>query len=192
VGSLGAELGGIEVLAPDTHGGWTRVSGFDETGPIATDVRMIPLPPTADTRVRLKLRMARGSHRLDWLALARMDHAVEPARLEPVRVLRDTVEDADALASLLDPHRTLVTGPGDRYVMRYTLPDDPERVELFLESGGYYLEWMRKRWMESENPARLARMMLNPRAALRDLAPAYAREQVALEDWFWRSRYARP
>ncbi len=192
VGALGAELGGIEVLAPDSSGGWSRVAGFEETGPIATDVRMIPLPPGPCGRVTLRLRMARGSHRLDWLALARMDRPVEPVRLEPVRVERDTIEDADALASLLDPRRVLTTGPGDRYVLHYTLPDDPQRLELFLESRGYYLEWMRKRWLESENPARLARMMLSPRQAMRDLAPAYAREQVALEDWFWRSRYARP
>lgn len=191
-GALGAQLGGVEVLAPDGAGGWTPVSGFSETGPIATDVRVIPLPTDLPRPVRLRLRMARGYYRLDWLALARLGRSVEPVRMDPFEARRDSVVDASALASLLDPKRVLTTDPGDRYTFTYRLPGDPKDYELFLESRGWYMEWMRQRWVDQENPMRLAKLMLSPREALRDLAPAYAREQAAVEEWFWKSRYARP
>jgi hypothetical protein len=192
VGAMGERLGGIDVAVAGPDGSWRDAVSYVETGPIAADVRVIPLPATGPGPVRVRLRMARGSTRLDWLALARLQRTVEPIRLQPVAVKHDRVADPEALARLRDPARALVTGPGDRYTLTYRLPGDPVGYELFLESRGYYLEWMRKPWIESENPNRLAEMMLNPARALRDLAPAYAREQAALESWFWSSRYAHP
>ncbi len=47
----------------------------------------------------------------------------------------------------------IVTLPGDAYQLAYRLPEHPERYELFLESRGYYLEWMRREWMADESPS---------------------------------------
>jgi len=189
--SLGQHLGGIEVLAED-DGVWREIAEFSETGPLATDVRVIPLPGDLRQPGRLRLRMTRGHYRLDWLALARLGGAVQPVRLAPRTARRDSVDAPAALATLLEGREVLTTGPGDRYTFSYRLPGDPGDYELFLESRGWYMEWMRQGWIDREDPMRLAQMMLRPRDALRDLAPAYAREQAALEDWFWKSRYARP
>ena len=136
--------------------------------------------------------MTRGLWRLDWVALARLDRRVEPMRLEPSVVRRGGTIDEEVRAALLDPSRTLITEPGDAYTLIYRLPEDFGRRELFLESRGYYLEWMREKWLAEEDPGRAAMMLLNPRGALRELAPAYARELPALNDWFWRSRYVHP
>jgi hypothetical protein len=130
--------------------------------------------------------------RLDAALLARLGERVEPARLEPVEVRRGAVRDDDARRALLDSARTVVTGPGDTYTLRFRLPEDATRLELFLESRGYYLEWMREPWVKGGDPGRLATLLLDPDRALRDLAPAYARERAGLEEWFWRSRYVHP
>ncbi|MBI5710266.1 MAG: hypothetical protein HZC42_08195 [Candidatus Eisenbacteria bacterium] len=190
--ALGRELGGIEVLVPDGDGGWSRVCELNETGPLATDVKLVPLPKPGPGPVHIRLRMTRGLFRLDWAALARLDRRVEPVRLEPVAVRRGDTLDAGSRQALLDPARVLVTQPGDVFTLAYRLPGEAAGYELFLESRGYYLEWMREGWIAQEDPGRLMTMMLAPRQALRDLAPAYAREQAALEDWFWKSRYAHP
>jgi len=63
---------------------------------------------------------------------------------------------------------------------------------LFLESRGYYLEWIRKEWIAEENPAFLAQMFLNPEAALRRLAPQFKEVEAKMENYFCRSRYAKP
>jgi hypothetical protein len=88
--------------------------------------------------------------------------------------------------------RTLVTMPGDAYEIEYRLPAAPERLELFLEVRGYYLEWMRREWLAEENPMLALRLMLDPGGALRSLAPEYKRAEPAMEAVFWSSRYARP
>jgi hypothetical protein len=71
----------------------------------------------------------------------------------------------------------------------YRLPEGSESFELFLEARGYYLEWMREEWLAEENPARAAQLWLDPSGALRDLAPAFKREEPRIETLFWNSRY---
>ena len=84
----------------------------------------------------------------------------------------------------------IVTQPGDRYDFEYDVPAGEH--ELFLDTRGYYLEWMRREWLTEENPVSALRMLLDPEGTLRALAPAYKRVEPEIEDMFWRSRYARP
>lgn len=99
------------------------------------------------------------------------------------------MRDDAALAALLDAATTLVTLPGDAYDVAYLLPPQPERYELFLESRGYYLEWMRQEWLAEENPWLALRMLADPAGMLRVLAPAYKRGEAGMEEIFWGSRY---
>lgn len=187
--SVVAALGGIDVLVPDTAGRWDSVATIRETGPLAADVRLVPLPPTRDS-IRVRLRMARGAWRLDQVALTELGRPVRGIRLPPARVVGPRGVDSTAREELRDPDRVLVTYPGDRYTLVYRLPDDAERFELFLETRGYYLEWMREEWIREENGLRAAELLLDPRGTLRRLAPAYKRVEPGLEDAFWRSKYA--
>jgi len=181
-------LGGIEVLAKNATGDWIVVGEVNETGPLAEDVHLVPLPPGARAE-RIRLRMARGHWRLDLVALAGLGARVEPVRLTPqVRQARLSREFA--------PERTPATGfpmvtlPGDAYLLGYQLPQHPEGYELFLESRGYYLEWMRREWLADEDPLRAAQLVVDPAAALRRLAPDFKRHEAGMEEAFWRSRYA--
>jgi hypothetical protein len=136
--------------------------------------------------------MARGLWRIDALALARIGGACEPAAIPPAAALRDGAADAGALARLTRPDSLdhLVTMPGDAYTLLFPLPETADRHELFLESRGYYLEWIRDEWLAEEDPARLARLLIDPEGALREMAPAYKKIEPAIEAAFWRSRYA--
>jgi hypothetical protein len=189
---IGDVLGAIELEVAESAGGWRRVGETRETGPIATDVRMIPLPPDVARPVRVRLRLTRGHWRIDQIALARLGPRVEPLRLRPVRVTHGGTIDGEALACLLDSSRVLVTTRGDEYAIDYRLPPEPGRYELFLEAQGYYLEWIRQEWLAEENLPRAAQMFFDPASAMRRMAPEYKRTEAAMESLFWSSRYARP
>jgi hypothetical protein len=79
--------------------------------------------------------------------------------------------------------------PGDRYELEYQLPPGND-YELFIDSRGYYLEWMRQEWLADENPLAALRLFADPAGMLRALAPAYKRVEPEMEQIFWRSRYA--
>lgn len=188
-GALAAALGGIDVMVPDGAGGWDSVATIRETGPLAADVRLIPLPVSGNP-VRVRLRMAKGAWRLDAVGLASIEGSVEPLRLEPSEVFAGGHLASEARSQLLAPTNRLVTFPGDAYTLVYRLPDEAARYELFLETKGYYLEWMRTEWLAEENPARAAALFLDPRGSLRRLAPEFKRVEPQLEAAFWRSKYA--
>ena len=107
-----------------------------------------------------------------------------------VAVRRDGRPAPEALALLTDPDGVLVTLPGDRYELIYDLPPDSGSREPFLESRGYYLEWMREEWRAEENPALAALMFRRPELALHLLAPAFKELEPDMEAHFWGSRYA--
>ncbi|MEP7326644.1 MAG: hypothetical protein ABI836_11890, partial [Gemmatimonadota bacterium] len=142
--------------------------------------------------MRIRLRLTKGNWRLDYLALADLGTEVAPIRLDPFEVLRGGAPDTTARRLLTDTTQTLVTLPGDAFTLRYRLPEHPERYELFLESRGYYLEWMREEWLKEENPERSVLAFRDPAAALRMLAPEYKKLEPRMDDAFWRSRYAKP
>ncbi len=188
----GRVMGGIEVLTQnDVTGAWRVVAEVNEAGPLATDLHLLRLPKgiPQNGRTRLRIRCAKGHWRIDYLALAEIGPAVEPIRLHPERVYRDEVPDIQACDLLADESTTLVTMPGDRYTLEYRLPSGT--YELFLESRGYYLEWIREEWIAEENRQKVLQLFYAPEKALRELAPKYKEMEPEMEDIFWRSRYAR-
>ncbi len=189
---VGAALGRIEVLVPDGAGGWSVAGATGETGPLAADTKVVPIPRPGAGPVRIRLRLTQGLWRLDRVGLAVLGAAVTPVRLLPVAVRRDGAPDPTARALLADTVRALVTLPGDAYEIEYRLPAHPATEELFLESRGYYLEWMRQEWLAEENPQLALRILLDPAGALRELAPSYKRLEPGMEAIFRNSRYARP
>ncbi len=145
---LGKQLGGIELMIELADGSWSVVSSTHETGPLATDIRVMPIPDSIAFNGRLRLRLTRGHWRLDYLALGALGRTVEPVRLTPQSVTMNTDRIPNPRDVLTDPDQYLITYPGDSCRLEYILPEDFASYELFLESRGYYLEWMRDEWLD--------------------------------------------
>jgi len=189
-GGMGRALGPVEVQVREPGGAWRTVGEIDETGPIAPDVHLVPLPPLPPGS-ELSLWLARGHWRLDAVALARIGERVEPLVLEPALAVRDSLGGPSVDRAALGG-APLVTLPGQSVIYRFELPKPAESCELFLESRGYYLEWVREPWLRQEDPASLVSLLMDPRGALRRLAPAFKRQEAELERAFWGSRAAHP
>jgi hypothetical protein len=191
-GGLGEALGWIEVQVPDSSGGWKTVGMTRETGPLAADVRVVPLPEMPRGSKQIRLCLTKGHWRLDYLALAELGKRVDPIRIAPHAAYRYGLTDSVALGIMNDTLAPLVTTAGDEYKFVYELPEDFDRYELFMMSKGYYLEWMRQEWMAEENPQKAMLMFTHPDEAMRMLAPEFKKVEPVIEANFWGSRYARP
>jgi hypothetical protein len=190
-GGIGQVLGRVEVMVEDGSGGWVVGGDVGETGPLATDVQLVAIGRSNGEPLSIRLRLTRGLWRLDWIAAVVLDRPAAVQRLSPKLVLRDGVKDDEALSRIADREAKLVTLPGDEYTFVYPLPADGAPHELFVETRGYYLEWMREEWLADEDPASAAMIFLNPRAALRVLAPQFKQIEPKMEELFWSSRYVR-
>jgi len=188
--TLGDLLGKIEIQVPGPDGAWLTAGSTGETGPLAVNVHMLRLPALNPADPRLRLRMTKGNWRLDYVALAVLGDRVTPVRISPSLVLRDGIPDPEALADLTSADRTLISMPGDRFDIVYELPAADTKCDVFLESRGYYLEWMRDEWMAEEDPAKAAMMFRFPKLALSYLAPKFKELEPDMESQFWGSRYA--
>ncbi|MFH1765923.1 MAG: hypothetical protein ABIF09_17180 [Gemmatimonadota bacterium] len=185
-------LGPVDVLV-ERDGEWVEVGSFGEAGPIAADEQVVTLPSLPSGPVRIRLRMAKGAWRLDRVGLVELGEEVEPLVLQPVAV--ETVSGmtpADlALDRLLDPDQHLVTQQGDEYRIHFQLPPGNPEWSLFLESRGYYYEWMREEWSRETDPTMAALILSNPEKALRLMAPAFKAREAGMEEIFWSSRFRR-
>ena len=54
-----------------------------------------------------------------------------------------------------------------------------------------YYEWMRREWLEEEDPRRLQRYLASPAMALRELAGPFKKLEAEFELNFWASRFGR-
>jgi hypothetical protein len=186
--ALEALVGGVEVQIKDGES-WKTVGQVYETGPIATDVHLVMLPE-GTTGEQIRLVLQKGGWRIDSVALATITGEAHPVRIAP-RTIRGTLGREFASDRTPATQFPIITMPGDRYELEYALPAG-DNYELFLDSRGYYLEWMRDEWMRDENPLKAIKMFADPAHMLRELAPAYKRVEPHMEEIFWRSRYARP
>jgi len=184
-------LGDVQVAVAQGDGPWTDIGVFDEAGPIAGDVRVLPFPASGVGPLRVRLRLAKGHWRLDEVALARLEPAGPARVLDPVLVEHKGTPDPRALALLQDRDRHLVALPGDSYRVAFDLPEAPQNLELFLESEGFYYEWMRAEWLAEEDPAMVALILADPDKALRRLAADFKRHEPDLEGRFWSSRFRK-
>ncbi|MBD3425280.1 MAG: hypothetical protein GF417_12660 [Candidatus Latescibacteria bacterium] len=184
-------LGGIQILIEDSKGGWKTAGRISEYGPLAVDTHLIHLDEFGSRSQKVRLKMTRGNWRIDRVALASLSKRIEPVRIHPHLVIRGKNPDRNSRELLLDSQRVLTTLPGNTYYLRYKIPSEEVVYDLFVESRGYYLEWIRKEWVEEENPQYLAQMFLSPERALRRLAPQYKKVEDKMEYHFWRSRYVK-
>jgi hypothetical protein len=181
-------IGGIDVQI-EQDGRWSTVGEVHETGPLATDVHLVVLPPGANGE-HVRLRLPAGSWRIDYIAQATIAREATPVRIAPSEI-RGKLGREYAGGRTPATGFPIITMPGDRYELAYDLPPGDD-FELFLDSRGYYLEWMRREWLQEEQPFAALRLLVDPAGALRELAPAFKRVEADAEQLFWRSRYARP
>jgi hypothetical protein len=181
-------VGGIEVQIKVGEA-WHTVGEVYETGPIATDVHLVLLPKGVNTD-EIRLVLQRGGWRLDSVAVATISGEAKPIRIAPSQI-RGTLGREFAAARTPAATFPIITQPGDRYELDFTLPAG-DSFELFIDSRGYYLEWMRKEWLGDENPLAALRLFADPEQMLKTLAPVYKRLEPDMEKIFWRSRYAHP
>ena len=73
----------------------------------------------------------------------------------------------------------------------FALPGPARDLELFLESEGYYYEWMRGEWLSEEDPGMALLALTDPHEALRRLAGPFQEREPGLERAFWSSRFRK-
>lgn len=170
-----------------TKQGWEDAGVYREVGPLAWDEAVLPVRAELPKGpVRVRLTMAKGSWRVDRVALAALGARVAAVPLDVQRVEQRGEERREARGQLRGEAPALVTYPGDAYRLDFALPEG--RHQLFLEASGYYYEWMREGWLTETDADAFVDSVWNPDATLRRLAPGFKQLEPRIEQLFWQSR----
>lgn len=184
------ELGDIDVyLWNEQETTWELQGGIYETGPIAINRQILPLVNgSSNSKIKLKLVLNKGLWRIDYLSLTNVKEKVSPIELSPSSILNKGKIDNEARASLNKSGKYLISMPGSEYKFNFTLPEQNVDYELFLQSKGYYLEWMREHWIKDKDLLKLRQMVENPKKYLEVEANDFKRYEATMEDIFWSSK----
>jgi len=188
--SIKGELGGIDVHIWNKDAQrWELQGTLNESGPIAFGHQILPLSAKVSGReLKVKLVLNKGLWRIDRVALTGIREVVEPDILEPSEALNKGTIDPDALKQIRNPEEYLVSMPGSTYRFSFVLPEKEKNYELFLQSQGYYLEWMRESWLREKNLLKLNQLLNHPRRYLKAETKAYKKQEKYMEEAFWNSR----
>jgi hypothetical protein len=191
--SFSESLGGIEIAYRQGDGPWKTAPTIAYIGPIALQTQAVPLELDTTDPIEVRLTMARAHWKLD---AARVGPIIE-SPLSTTRIAPEVLEAdgqdprrVEAMLRGIGPH--LVTLPGEEVRMRFAVPEPKGARAYFLQSRGYYYEWMREEWLREEDPAQADAFLADPLRALRELAPEYARIEPSIDRLFENSRFARP
>lgn len=184
-------LGGIDIYVHNGDQKWKHAGSLDEMGPIASDVHLVPLPENVKGHLYVKLVMTQGLWRINHINLVQINGEASPYRIRPEMALKSGLPDNSALQLLLDTSRYLVNLPGDEYELKYRLPETEAGFEYFIDTKGYYLEWMRENWLAEEDQLKVLNMFYFPGLYLKKAAPEFKKIELTMETAFWQSRYVR-
>jgi len=182
-------LGGIEVSILDDNERWVAINTVREAGPIVSDTHLVRLPKIESATINVRLRMTQGLWRINTLNLVSLHEEVMPVRYTPHKVL-DSIGINEAALQKLVSDDYLVTFPGDEYILEYPLMVEPG-YEYFIESKGYYIEWIREEWLKEENIKAANKVILYPSQYLKKMAPVFKEAEPMMEESFWSSRYTK-
>jgi len=174
---------------------WENFGNLTETGPIAPNAMIVPVSARYihEGQLRIRLEAVRGMWRFDQVALAPI-LAKAKADIRTINTIKTVSGQGAELSELSTADEDyLVTYPGDEYRFSFVLPTLPAGMthQLFLESRGYYLEWIRKEWLESRDPERLRKMIRKDPVVWRELAREYKSLEAGMEEVFWQSTYQK-
>lgn len=183
-------LGGIDIFSwNDHHGRWDLQGTLNEAGPIAMNTQLVPFieNPGQDT-LKIKLHLNKGLWRVDAINLAEIKQEVFPQKISPVTAQFAGRPFKNEAWKLTDPSGYIITYPGEQYELSFRLPEEIDDCELFLSSTGYYLEWMRKAWLDDKNLLKLRQIVYHPEQYLRSEAGFYKAYESEMERIFKNSK----
>lgn len=171
---------------------WQYIKDVYEIGPIAKNKILVNLPNEINSAstLKIKLTMPKGHWRIDYVGISNIVREVKPLSLFPEEVIFNNHVNHVAKQSIGNiDNNNMISLPGDHAILKYDLPciQDGTDYELFVSATGYYLEWMRKEWLQDKNIDSFKKMMGLDKAFWKELAIQYKNQEAESEALFWNS-----
>jgi hypothetical protein len=173
---------------------FNKMTHIADTGPIAWHQEAVELPRAGMDTARIRLSFLPDNAAIDWIGVSFDDCRDARIRTIPCALIRDRAgRPMDALTERIrdDDDAFMITYPGDLFRLEYVTEEPPEGLSrsYFLRSRGFYIEWIRREWLE--NPPEAGPFAMNDAAILKT-AGLWLGKKDRYERDFFGSRFADP
>jgi hypothetical protein len=183
------------------NGRWERQTWLRDSGPIAWKYAAVAIPLEADHQRELAIRLEffPDNFMIDHVAFdfdtsAHEDLIINEIVPSAIRghtgVELNAKETDDIILSLIqkDDEQFLVTNPGESFQLTYEIaPQSNRETTVFLQSNGYYTEWLRGQWLTTR-PTAYRFDLTHIDQAVRRLRESWLADKALLEEKFFQTR----
>ena len=163
-----------------------------DSGPIVWHQQAVEISLRGQQIARLRLVFLPDNLRIDWVGVGFDSGGNYRARTVAASEISDPDGPRNEFRSLIrkGDHKFLVTYPGQSYRLEYSVAPVPKgmRRRYFLKSRGYYIEWLRKKWLV-QNPytGSFVRFALNDET-IKKTAQLWLNQKAAYQKSFFESK----
>lgn len=175
-----------------TNNNWTEIGKYQDAGPINWKYSAAEIPVNSDGKIQIRLNFIPDNFMIDYIAIDTIDckDNFKVEKLDPVSITDFKNQTRNEIADLItaDDNRYLITNPGDSYLIDYKIdkPFDNE-ISLFIESKGYYNEWIRGSWISNQN-LNYTFNLFDVQGTLNQLVTSWIENKDLLEEEFFNAK----
>jgi primase-polymerase (primpol)-like protein len=142
--------------------------------------------------IRIRLDFFKDNIMIDYIGI---DNDLTPddfktVDLTPTKILlnqRDATEEIMNAISDID-EKYLITDPGDKINLNYEIENrEDQQITFFIESNGYYKEWIRGNWITNNNSNYIFNLA-DIQGTIRQLQSSWIENREIIEAEFFRTR----
>lgn len=143
---------GMDVMIWDGEQ-YQKIAKIDDTGPIAWNEIAVPIPPVTAGVVRLRLQFVADNWHIDQVSLADLTEQRAVRAVPLSSVVATSCDDLPDIRTHLQrvDDEYVITRPADSMRLHFDVGEPAHGMTRtwFLAAEGYYIEWMRREWLEN-------------------------------------------
>ncbi len=137
-------------------GDWKEIQYLPDQGPIAWSYRGFVIPTKNNKEVKVRLKFIPDNWMLDWLSASfEGQKAVSVNEIKAQNILpKKEYPNTSRIENLnASDKQYFITYPAQEFELNFQTQKSKAGAEttLFIYSEGYYIEWLRNSWLESED-----------------------------------------
>lgn len=176
------------------EGSWEIQSKIGDIGPIAWKEIAVKIPVEVENNSTLiRLEFFPDNFMIDYIGYECsriLNDTYQVNLLQPQNIVDDENKFRYELIEVLEKpdEKYLITNPGESYYLNYNLTSgDTTNTSVFIQSKGYYIEWIRGSWL-ANNSGNYKFNMFDVDNTLLHLKNSWLQNRPLIEDKFFETR----
>lgn len=171
---------------------WTEIGKYQDAGPINWKYSVAEIPVSSDGKIQIKLEFIPDNFMIDYIAFdtTQSKNNLTVEKLNPVLITNFRNESGNEIVNVIntDDDQYLITNPGDSYLFSFKIDKSPDKeTSLFIESKGYYNEWIRGNWINNQD-VNYTFNLFDIKGTFNQLVTSWIENKDLLEEEFFKAK----